>query len=153
MQPWKPLLLIAPAGLLLGMAGGKLANPVIQERSVEPWQSVFGNRTQQEGSANYPIQPEGPMTYVGGYSYPPDMGDFMKPYDEADWTYANVPLPTIAELDARQAELLADRDVEFAVSKPAEETDPAAGDPPQVALAPADLGPEPRTADGQPAIW
>jgi hypothetical protein len=154
MELWKPLALIVPAGLLLGMIGGKLAHPVMQQRAVEPWQSIFGARAQPYGATDYPVQPEGPMTYVGGYSYPPDTGEWSRPYDKADWTYADVPLPTIAELDARQAELLADPDVEFAVSSPANEVEPAAEEPPQVALAPADTGPEPRTADGGlPAIW
>jgi hypothetical protein len=154
MRLWKPLALIVPAGLVLGTIGGKLAHPVMQQRAVEPWQSIFGARAQQYGSADYPVQPEGPMTYVGGYSYAPDVGEWSRPYDEADWTYADVPLPTVAELDARQAELLADPDVEFAVSPPAGDAGPAAEDPPQVALAPADVGPEPRTADGGlPAIW
>jgi hypothetical protein len=154
MQLWKPLMLIVPAGLVIGVIGGNLAHPVIQQRAVEPWQSIFGSRGQDSGSADYPIQPDGPMTYVGGYSYPPDLSDWSQPYDEADWNYAAVPLPTVAELDARQAELLADPDIEFAVTPPGDEAEPAAGDSPQVALAPADLGPEPRTADGKlPAIW
>jgi hypothetical protein len=157
MQLWKPMALIVPAGLVLGMIGGKLAHPVMQERAVEPWQSIFGNRPQQDGSANYPVQPEGPMTYVGGYSYPPDIGARPGTDDNADWTYADMPLPTVAQLDARQAELLADPDVEFAVSPATHEPDPAAEEPPQPAeqgaLAPADTGSEPRTADGQPAIW
>jgi hypothetical protein len=156
MQLWKPLMLILPAGLVLGMVGGKLVHPVMKDRAVEPWQSIFGNRAQQYGSAaDYPVQPEGPMTYVGGYSYPPDMSDWSGPYDNADWSYADVPLPTIAELDARQAELLADPDVEFAVSAPSEAEQTAEDPPPQaakVALG-ADTGPEPRTPDGQPAIW
>jgi hypothetical protein len=154
MQLWKPLALIVPAGRARGMIGGKLAHPVMQQRAIEPWQSIFGGRTQQYGSADYPVQPEGPVTYVGGYSYAPDVGEWSRPYDEADWTHADVPLPTVAELDARQAELLADPDVEFAVSPPAGDAGPAAEDPPQVAIAPADVGPEPRTADGGlPAIW
>lgn len=157
MHVWKPLVLIVPAGLVLGMIGGKLAHPVMQERATEPWQSIFGSRAQQDGSvSNYPVQPEGPMTYVGGYSYPPDTSDWSRPYDNPNWTYADVPLPTISELDARQAELLADPDVEFAVSEPTDEAEQPAEVPPQqaaqVALGP-DTGPEPRTPDGQPAIW
>ncbi len=158
MQMWKPLALIVPAGLVLGMIGGHLARPVMQDRAVEPWQSIFGTRAQQYGTADYPVQPQGPMTYVGGYSYPPEPSDWSKPYDEAEWNDSRAPLPAIAELDARQAELLADPDVEFAVSAPAYETGPTGMDlpqqPAQVALAPVDPGSEPRTADGKlPAIW
>jgi hypothetical protein len=157
MQLWKPMALIVPAGLVLGMVGGKLAHPVIQERAVEPWQSIFGSRTQQGGSASFPVQPDEPMAYVGGYSYPPDADGRSGSYDTTDWTYAAVPLPTVAQLDARQAELLADPDVEFAVAGPTHQAEPAAEDlaqpAEQVALAPSDAGPEPRTPDGQPAIW
>ena len=158
MELWKPLALIVPAGLVLGMIGGHLARPVIQERAVEPWQSIFGTRAQQYGSTDYPVQPQGPMTYVGGFSYPPDTNDWSRPYHEPDRAYASVPLPTIAELDARQAELLADPDVEFAVSPPAHDPEPGVEDgqwPAQAAaFAPADVGREPRTADGKlPAIW
>lgn len=159
MQPWKPLLLIVPAGLALGTIGGHLARPVMQERAAEPWQSMFGSRTASGGVAEYPVQPDGPMTYVGGYSYAPDMNDDSLPDYAADWTYADVQLPSVAELDARQAELLADPDVEFAVSPPPandmeQPVEPPAKSAPQVALAPADTSPEPRTADGKlPAIW
>jgi hypothetical protein len=161
MQVWKALVLIVPAGLALGMIGGNLANPVMQQRAAEPWQSSFETRAQRYGSAqSYPALPEGSIAYVGGYSYPPDTRASPPDYDSGDWTYADAGLPTIAELDARQAELLADPDVEFAVSPPdeteqlADAAPGAAGLPAQAALAPADLGPEPRTADGKlPAIW
>lgn len=158
MQMWKPIALIVPAGLVLGMIGGKLAHPVMQDRAVEPWQSIFGNRSQEGGSTNYPVQPEGPMTYVGGYSYPPDTNTWPDTYGNSDWTYDDVPLPSIAQLDARQAELLADPNIEFAVAPPADGAEQATDDPSvpaaQVALAPPDAGPEPRTADGRlPGIW
>lgn len=158
MQLWKPLALIVPAGLVLGMIGGHLARPEMQARVLEPWQSVFGTRAGQHGSGDYPVQSEGPMTYVGGYSYPPDTRDRSQPYDGSGSTYADAQLPAIAKLDARQAELLADPDVEFAVSPPGDEFEPVTREPSQpaaqVALAPADAGPEPRTADGKLlAIW
>lgn len=159
MQLWKPLALIVPAGLVLGMIGGHLARPEMQVRAGEPSQRMFETRAQRYGSAeSYPAQP----AYVGGYSYPPYLSapttDRSQPYGGPDWTYADEPLPTIAELDARQAALLADPDVEFAVSPPGDEPKPAAEGAPQpatqVALAPADGSPEPRTADGKlPAIW
>jgi hypothetical protein len=36
MQAWQPLLLILPAGLLLGMIGGRHAHPQMQQRGGEP---------------------------------------------------------------------------------------------------------------------
>jgi hypothetical protein len=163
MRVWKALILIVPAGLALGMVGGNLARPVMQQRAVEPRQSIFETRAERYGSAqSYPRQPQGSMAYVGGYSYPPAAKGWPQGKDDGgDWTYADMPLPTVAELDARQAELLADPDVEFAVSPPdatgqmADAAPALAGQQAaQVAHAPADLGREPRTADGKlPAIW
>lgn len=162
MQPWKPLLVIVPAGLVLGIIGGKLAHPVMQERASEPWQSMFETRAQRYGTAGaYSSQPQSSIAYVGGYSYPPDTSGWSDAYDPPDWLDEDVPLPTLAELDARQAELLADPDVEFATRAPAEPLAPAVpdesaigGNPSQVALTPVDAGPEPRTARGKlPAIW
>jgi hypothetical protein len=167
---WKPLLIILPAGLLLGMAMGQSARPVMTQRvSDEPWQAMFHSRADRDGSTNaYPSQVAGPA-YDGGYSYAPAW------VTDASWTppdytrYADVPLPTVAQLDARQARLLADPDKEFAVAPTADAVAGAAQDTqvaadqarqgagePAADLAsadPADVAPEPRTADGQPAIW
>lgn len=170
---WKPLLIIAPAGLLLGTIGGQLAKPVILQRAQDaPWQSMFQSRAERYGtSGQYPAQPEGPMVYDGGYSYAPDFAD-----TPADWTppdyyrFADVPLPTIAELDARQAALLADPEAQFAsrsadaafgIALDAQGTradglppSPAPDDAPPAATEQVALGPEPRTDGGAlPAIW
>jgi hypothetical protein len=167
---WKPLLAIAPAGLVLGMIGGHLARPEMTQRiSGEPWQPMFQSRNGQP--AAYPAQPQGELAYVGGYSYPPYLAttnaDWSPPAEDK-WSPADAPLPTLAQLDARQAALLADPDVEFAVRPPSEEVEGAAdaaqataGDavrqPEQAqALAsaePPEVGPEPHKADGEPAIW
>ncbi|MBO0749735.1 MAG: hypothetical protein J2O44_04805, partial [Porphyrobacter sp.] len=117
-------MIVLPAGLALGTVGGHWARPVMMERAGDAaWQAMFQTRADRDGNSNpYPEQPQ--MTYVGGYSYPPDLAGRVDPGwtpPKLDaWTYANdVPLPTVAELDARQAALLADPDVEFAVHKPA----------------------------------
>jgi hypothetical protein len=147
MQVWKPLVLIVPAGLLLGMVGGHLARPVMPERAVEPWRSG----AEQAEPADYPALAPSPMPYAGGYSYPPDTGAEAWNPGQDRWAYADIPLPTIAELDARQTALLADPEVEFAVSPPDEL---ARADTARARIPPTDLGPEPRTADGKlPAIW
>jgi hypothetical protein len=147
MQVWKPLALIVPAGLLLGMVGGHLARPIMPERAIEPWRSG----AEQAEPADYPALAPSPMPYAGGYSYPPDTGVEAWDPGQDRWAYADIPLPTIAELDARQAALLADPEVEFAVSPPGEL---ARADAAQARVPPTDFGPEPRTADGKlPAIW
>ena len=154
MRVWQALLLIVPAGAALGFAGGYLARPVMPQPAAEPWQAQFETRAQRYGAAQSSAElPEGPMTYVGGYSYPPGLGDEAPGYAGGERAYADAPLPTVAELDARQAELLADPDVEFAVSPPSP-IEPVADPAPARAAQVADLGPEPRTADGKlPAIW
>jgi len=181
MPLWKPLLVILPAGLALGAVGGHLARPEMQQRAVDgPWPSIFQARADREGSSSgYPAQPQDGLAYVGGYSYPPYLArtDAGWSPPAEDWASAERPLPTLAELDARQAALLADPDLEFAVHPPAQEADPAAGPAQatadgalpltgqqpgpqsaqprsQVASAePTEVGPEPRKADGEPAIW
>jgi len=171
MPLWKPLLAIVPAGLVLGMIGGHLARPEMTQRiGGEPWQSMF--RSGDGQPAAYPAQPQGELAYVGGYSYPPDLAttdaDWSPPAEDR-WASADAPLPTLAQLDARQAALLADPDVEFAVHPPADEAERAAdaarataGDARQqseqpraqvAATEPLEVGPEPRKADGEPAIW
>jgi hypothetical protein len=169
MRLWQRLVLIVPAGLLLGMAGGQFAQPVMTQRiGDEPWQAMFQHRADRNGTAaDYPTQPEGPMTYDGGYSYAPSWAG------QADWSppefdrYGDIALPTVAELDARQASLLADPEKQFATPAPSDavaqagpDAEAAAANARETATAsgvaaadPADLAPEPHTADGQPAIW
>lgn len=152
MQVWKPLALILPAGFVLGLVGGQLARPVMPERAVEPWRSAVQARAQDHQSSAYAAQPQ---PYVGAYSFAPDTSSTGPDYGPDDWAYG-APLPTVAELDARQAALLADPDVEFAVSPPEELTraTQAALPASRAIKPPADLGSEPRTADGKlPAIW
>lgn len=177
MPLWKPLLLIAPAGLVLGMIGGHFAQPVLAERvSDATLQAMFQTRADRYGlDSSYRAQAASPTPYDGGYSYVPDWvnrttAGWSPPTGDAwSYSYAAAPLPTVAQLDARQAALLADPDEQFAVHPPAEASEPAmdelpaasADDKPveanadSVAMAgePAATGPEPRTADGQPAIW
>lgn len=176
MQVWKPLLIVVPAGLLLGMAGGHWANPVMTQRTGdEAGQAMFQARGDRYGTTTaYPGEAEQPIAYVGGYSYPPYLmhdASGAAVYDSSPFAYSDIPLPTVAELDAKQAALLADPDVEFA-SKPQPAVEQAAdaaqavadqaqqmpGQAKEIAFAPsapaAQLAPEPRSADGSlPAIW
>jgi hypothetical protein len=154
---WKPLLIIAPVGLLLGTIGGQMARPVIVQRAGDNTvEAMFQSRAERYGtSGQYSAQLDG-SAYQGGYSYAPDFAEATP----ADWTapdyyhYPDIPLPTLAELDARQAELLADPEVQFATQPPAPPTQLAAQDEPAPATAQVALGPEPRTEDGAlPAIW
>jgi hypothetical protein len=161
---WKALLLIAPAGLALGMVGGHLAKPVMTQRvGDEPWQAMFQSRADRDGrAAEPPPMVEGPLTYTGGYSYAPDFARDTIAWAPPDYEhYRDIPLPDLPQLDARQAALLADPEVQFGGSQapvPAEQ----AGEAPFPAAAAgvaADLGQvavaaEPRTPDGSlPAIW
>jgi len=163
MQAWKPLVLVVPVGLILGMVGGELARPVMTQRVTdEPWSSMLQTRSDREGqSREYPDQPQDGLPYVGDYSFPPDVGatnaEWTPPHEDR-WTYADAPLPTVAQLDARQAALLADPEVEFAVHPPAKPSEPpsatAAVTPDGEGQSQPSFAPEPSTPDGQlPAIW
>lgn len=167
---WKPLLIVLPAGMALGVLGGHFARPVMTQRAVgDQEQAMFQTRAERYGvSAPDAVQSEGGSGYVGGYSYPPVStpanAGWAPPHEYA---YADLPLPSLAQLDARQAALLADPDVQYAVPRPgsveqaAEAGDDAgaasrAAQPATGAVASAadlPLPPEPRKADGEPAIW
>jgi len=179
MPLWKPLLLIAPAGLLLGAIGGRMAQPVLTQRETDATlQAMFQTRADRYGSG-YPAQTADVTYYNGGSSFVPDWvnrvdANWSPPHEDAwSYSYAAAPLPSVAQLDARQAALLADPDKQFAVhrpdpaAEPAEATlaatpdpsaAPASGDTvaaataPSAGDAPADSS-EPRKADGEPAIW
>ena len=171
---WKPLLLIAPAGLFLGAIGGQMARPVLTQReSDDSLQAMFQTRAERYGlDSSNPTQADSTTPYDGGYSYVPDWvtranANWSPPGEDAwSYSYAAAPLPTLAQLDARQAALLADPEKEYAVHTPPESDESAAPRQPESAEpnaadgqddAPAtqapENSPEPRTADGQPAIW
>jgi hypothetical protein len=155
--------------MMLGTVGGQLVRPVPVDRASNgPWETMLQSRAERSGSpAAYVPQTEGPMTYNGGYSYAPEMTDALAIKWAAPdyYHYPDVPLPTVAELDARQAALLADPELQFrsraaddlaqdyasAVAQAAPKPDaaPAPSTSEQLALAP-----EPRTDSGAlPAIW
>lgn len=178
MPLWKPMLMIVPAGLALGAIGGNLAHPVMQQRpGDDAVQAMFQNHADRYALSNaYPEQPQGDLPYVGGYSYAPDWArgsaqGWSSPYDEREWAYSDLSLPKLTDLDARHAALLANPEVEFAVTVPVDEPRGAA-DVAQASAADAaepstettttdmavaatmERGPEPRSVDGQlPAIW
>jgi hypothetical protein len=115
MQVWRPLLIIVPAGLALGVVGGYYARPVMLERPVDgSLQALFETRAQRYGTSDLPTQPEDATYYSGGYSYPPYLDDSMTGDDKsvtgwqgpdfADWPeYKPAPMPTVAELKAQLA--------------------------------------------------
>lgn len=109
MQAWKPLLIAIPAGLLLGIAGGHFAHPVMKERGDDGWlEAMFETRAARDGRT--PVAPPQEATYyVGGPSYDPSLKDdrnvtaWQGP-DFSDWPeYKPAPMPTIAELEAEVA--------------------------------------------------
>jgi hypothetical protein len=164
---WKPLLIVVPAGLVLGSIGGHWARPVMTQRAGDSAaQSMFQTRADRYGrSGAYPKQAEGPVPYDGGYSYAPDWAvQAASTWTPPDYDhYADAPLPTLAQLDAHQAALLADPEVQFRSAAPGQPD----GDQPQAqdlsgttggeappASAQVALGPEPRTDGGAlPPIW
>jgi hypothetical protein len=163
MPLWKPLLIVLPAAIGLGIVGSHFARPVmVQRSSADPAQAMLQTRSDGDGLAvAYPDPSAGGSSYVGGYSYPPGEGapdaGWAPPHE---YVYTDGPLPSLDELDARQAALLADPDVEFAVAPPAtlEQAPPdgragEAGRPESLVVAALETAPEPRKADGEPAIW
>jgi hypothetical protein len=167
------LLVVIPAGLLLGAVGGHYARPVLQQRADDAeLQRIFQSATKRR-DAQVPAAPTlshaAPQT--GGIPYIPASTDdrtmtgWQGP-DFAEWPeYTPAPMPTIEELQAE----LARRDAALGEAASSPEGDGAV-----VAAADAQLtandakaaavsgraravpapGPEPRTAGGTlPAIW
>jgi hypothetical protein len=170
MPLWKPLLIVLPAGMALGMVGGHLARPIMAQRVTDdPTQSMFQTRADRYGlAASSADQAQDGLGYVGGYSYQPGSASSDANWAQShEYAYAGGPLPSVAELDARQAALLADPDVEFAVSPAAVVGQPSTAgqsadlgtglaDQPEtdaVTSVALETAPEPRKADGEPAIW
>lgn len=162
-------------GLLLGAAGGYLANPVMQQRGGdEPWRQMLEPDIGAADSAMMAgAPPQDLRPYGGRYSHVPQFVDepidtWSDPYTEAEWLeYADewAEPPTIAELDARweseaqEASAYA-RTVEFPQSSAAESTAARAEQVAEEAYAASEaaeaesLPPEPRIARGElPAIW
>jgi hypothetical protein len=153
-----------------------MAQPVLTQRvGDEPWQAMFQTRGTSTGTHAYEPQIEGAMDYNGGLSYAPgwvkyDDGVGRTAPASDSFAYYDTNLPTVAELDARQAALLADPDKEYA-TKPAPEADSAGhqdiqfaaaeipspgGGPKTITFPPssaAETAAEPQRADGEPAVW
>lgn len=143
MQVWKPLLLIVPAGLVLGIVGAQYANPVIRQRGAgESWLDVFESRAQRYGAPpQAEAPPEQPTPYVGGSRYAPRFDDravvgWQGP-DFSGWPeYTPAPMPTIAELEAEVARRDAALDRRAAAAAPEDDSGQlaaAAADAAQVA--------------------
>jgi hypothetical protein len=114
-QAWKPLLLIVPAGLLLGALGGQYARPVMTQRPDDGLlQSLLGTRGERSGAAAAEAAPDDASYYSGEYSYPPYLDDRMGGQDReitgwqgpsfAGWPeYKPAPMPSVAQLEAEVA--------------------------------------------------
>lgn len=112
MQAWKPLLLIVPAGVLLGALGGQFARPVMTQHPDDGLlQSLFGSHGGRSGTPVAEAPPEDASYYSGGYSYPPYLDDRMTGSDReitgwqgpsfAGWPeYKPAPMPSVAQLEA-----------------------------------------------------
>ena len=164
MQVWKPLLIIIPAGLVLGAYGGELANPVVQLRGGdEPWRQMFQPQI-EPGHSGIMIEAPPQDPYVGGYSYAPSFAELEPvewPEPQVDYDYGwaghpDMPLPTMEELDARLAANTVEPAPPITHSRrplDVRRTD-AGADPAGADQAQEPLPGEPRAANGAlPAIW
>lgn len=155
-------------GLLLGIAGGYLANPVMQQRGGdEPWRKMLepAESSSDSGlvveSTPYDLRP-----YGGSRSYAPDFADdpiedWSDPYLDADWLEYETDWPEppqIARLGIQEPEApsygrTADSPPP-SVARTADRAERAADEASLAAAEPAALPPEPRIAQGAlPAIW
>jgi hypothetical protein len=115
MREWKPLLIVIPAGLVLGAVGGQYARPELIERAADPsLQSLFESRTQGNGTDSAPPELQDEVYYADQYSYPPYLDDRMLGSDReitgwqgptfSDWAeYKPAPMPSVAQLQAQVA--------------------------------------------------
>ncbi len=160
MQMWKPLLIIVPAGLMLGAIGGHYARPVMKQRAGDdPWQQTFGRRAQRDGAVARPDDRTVSYNayYAGGPSYPPPAADDDRAIagwqgpDFRNWPdYKPEPMPTIEQLEAEVArrdtaldrQAMADGETVAGETPPADADTRASGDA-------ADVDPKPQTYGGQ----
>jgi hypothetical protein len=113
-QAWKPLLIVIPAGLLLGSIGGHYAQPVMTEHPDSSLDALFQSRAERNGADAAAPQPQDASYYSGEYSYPPYLDDRMlgdgreitgwQGPSFADWPeYTPAPMPSVAQLQAQLA--------------------------------------------------
>jgi hypothetical protein len=113
-QAWKPLLIVVPAGLVLGAIGGQYARPVMTQHPDSSLQALFESRAQRYGSEAVATEPQDASYYSGEYSYPPYLDDRMLGDGREitgwqgptldDWPeYRPAPMPSIAQLQAQLA--------------------------------------------------
>lgn len=160
MQAWKPLLIIVPTGLLLGVVGGHYAQPVMTQKADDgSLQASFETRAQRYGTAEQ-AQPQDATYYSGGYSYPPYLDDRMMEGDReitgwqgpsfAGWpAYEPAPLPSAEELEAQVAARNAALDQRAWVQSGAGADDNSATE--AAADGAADAGTNPNEASPSPA--
>ncbi|MXP41976.1 hypothetical protein GRI75_10025 [Altererythrobacter soli] len=164
----KFLLTTIGGGVLLGTAGGYLADPKMQQYGGnEPWRQMLeSDRSPSESPLAIEAPPYDLRPYGGSHSYAPEFADdpietWSDPYLDADWLEYEPDWPEppqIARLEIEEPEAPSyGRTVEFpppSITRTAERAERAADDASLAASEPADLPPEPRVAQGAlPAIW
>jgi len=113
-QAWKPLLIVIPAGLLLGSIGGHYARPVMTEHPDTSLDALFQSRAERNGADAAAPQPQDASYYSGAYSYPPYLDDRMLgggreivgwqgPRFSDSPEYKPAPMPSVAQLQAQLA--------------------------------------------------
>lgn len=73
MQPWKPLLAILPAGLLIGVVGGEASRPVMLIEDERSWPQSVRERAREVEFWQPAYGDGGRDAYPRGYSYRPDL--------------------------------------------------------------------------------
>ena len=104
MEPWKPILLIIPAGLLLGTLAGQATRPVPVVKQERPWPPSVREKARAIEPWR-PIEEAGPRDLsLAGHSYRPDFD-----YDVYVWPdqtdYAAELLADDLDYSARRAAL------------------------------------------------
>jgi hypothetical protein len=167
--PAKFLLTTVGGGILLGVAGGYLADPEMQQRGgSEPWRQMLeSDQSSSDSELALETPPYDLRPYGGSHSYAPEFADDAietgsDPYLDADWLEyeADWPEPPqIARLEIEEPEAPSyGRSADFpppSIDGTANRAERAANEASLAAAAePADLPPEPRIAQGAlPAIW
>ena len=73
MQPWKPLLAILPAGLLVGLVGGQASRPVMLIEDERPWPRSVREKAGETEQWQPAYDDASFNFYSRGYSYRPDL--------------------------------------------------------------------------------
>ena len=73
MLPWKPLLALVPAGLLIGLVAGQATRPVMLVEDERPWpESMRENASETESWPSFDLASPS-ISAARGYSYRPEL--------------------------------------------------------------------------------